>query len=109
MNDLLGDVKVHDEGEARPPRRQRRGQAENPAYNGNGPDVEMASFAPPPSDHEAAMQTFFTAVEEIKKDMKTIREAETGIEELHERGKTLVKSKDVQKARQEMQVTCACI
>ncbi len=111
MNDLLGDIKANgaeeDEGRARPPRRGRTKKINNPTYEGDNVqgDVEMGeAFVPPPSDQELAMSTFFAAVDEVKKDMAAIRAAQQDIMDMHERSKTLVKSKDVQKSRQKMQV-----
>lgn len=50
------------------------------------------------------MQAFFKSVEEIKKDMADIRELQRDVNQMHEKGKTIVKSKEMQRHREDMQV-----
>ena len=95
MNDLLGTVK---------------GKGNNALYKGEeheeeGHDEEQG-FTPPPSAAETEMQEFFRKVEDVKKDMAEIRSLQKEITTIHEKSKTIVKSKEMQKQREVMQV-CA--
>lgn len=93
MNDLLGNVR-----------------GSNPAYAGkddgfeHDSDIEEGPPGPPPSEAEQAMQRFFAAVESIKMDMAQIRALQREVNELHEQGKTIVKSDAVKKHQRLMQV-----
>jgi len=60
-------------------------------------------FQQPLSDHEQVMQRFFNHVEDIKKDMASIKELQRQVTQSHESGKVLVKSKEVQRHRQDLQ------
>lgn len=93
MNDLLGTVK---------------GKGSNALYKGeekgdDGHDEEQG-FTPPPSAAETEMQDFFSKVEDVKKDMAEIRSLQKEITTIHEKSKTIVKSKEMQKQREVMQV-----
>lgn len=94
MNDLLGDGLGGDGG---------RGGKRSKQQAVESGDIEMG-FAPPPTDQQLAMQQFFTAVEEIKKDMAEIKGLQKDLDQMHERSKTIVKSKEMQRHREEMQV-----
>ena len=93
MNDLLGSVKASG----------TRKQADE----GDG-DVEEVDeeegVAPPPTEAEREMQQFFRAVEAIKTDMAETRSLQKDILSMHEKSKTIVKSKEMQKHRELMQV-----
>eukprot|EP00798_Chlamydomonas_sp_ICE-L_P018466 gene18466-24952_t len=65
-------------------------------------DIE-AGYAPPPTESEQSMQNFFKAVEGVKGDIAEIRTLQKEINSMHEKGKTIVKSKDMQKHREDMQ------
>eukprot|EP00197_Chlamydomonas_leiostraca_P011442 CAMPEP_0202869470 /NCGR_PEP_ID=MMETSP1391-20130828/12469_1 /ASSEMBLY_ACC=CAM_ASM_000867 /TAXON_ID=1034604 /ORGANISM="Chlamydomonas leiostraca, Strain SAG 11-49" /LENGTH=310 /DNA_ID=CAMNT_0049549791 /DNA_START=174 /DNA_END=1103 /DNA_ORIENTATION=+ len=93
MNDLLGDA-GGDGGKG-------RGGRKNPAYSGQG-DVEEG-FEAPPTEQEMAMQQFFRSVEDIKTDMAEIRGLQRDVMAMHEKSKTIVKSKEMEKHRKEMQ------
>ena len=90
MNDLLGNV---------------RGGGEENGFEAD--DIE-AGYQPPPSDGEQSMQSFFRYVEDIKTDVAEIRSLQREINSMHEKSKTLVKSKDMQKHRDDMQVRAWC-
>lgn len=49
------------------------------------------------------MQSFFQQVEGVKGDMADIRKLQQDINQMHERGKTIVKSKEMQRHREELQ------
>ncbi len=85
MNDLLGNVRGGSDDGVR------------------AEDVE-AGFAAPPTEAEMSMQAFFKYVEDIKTDVAEIRSLQKEINEMHERSKTIVKSKEMQKHREDMQV-----
>lgn len=91
MNDLLGNVK---------------GKG-NTLYAGNEEVDEGVEegFTAPPSDAEREMQEFFKTVEVIKTDMAEIRTLQKDITTIHEKSKTIVKSKEMQKQREVMQVS----
>lgn len=55
------------------------------------------------TESDKDLQVFFTKVEEIKGDMAEIKALQREIQQAHEKGKTLVKTKDIQKHRDEMQ------
>jgi hypothetical protein len=50
------------------------------------------------------MNRFFATVEEVKADLAQINGLQQEVVRMHEASKTLVKSKEVQRSRQEMQV-----
>jgi hypothetical protein len=51
-----------------------------------------------------AMQQFFKSVEDIKGDMAEIRGLQRDVMTMHEKSKTIVKSKEMEKHRKDMQV-----
>ena len=89
MNDLLGNVR-----------------ADGGAIDEE--DIE-AGYAPPPNEAEQSMQTFFKYVDDIKTDIAEIRNLQKEINTMHEKSKTLVKTKDMQKHRDDMQVCTYCL
>lgn len=95
MNDLLGNDGGRWGG--------GQGGAQNPAYSGRG-DVEEG-FEVPPTEQELVMRQFFTSVEDIKGDMAEIRALQRDVMAMHERSKTIVKSKEMEKHRKDMQVS----
>jgi hypothetical protein len=91
MNDLL--INVH----------------QNEAYDGpeiqeDDGDIEEGPPEAPPTDDELSMKEFFRSVEDIKKDMNGIRALQREVTELHDAGKTMVKTKEVQRHQETMQV-----
>lgn len=92
MNDLLSSVK---------------GRASTRASGGEDVDeidVEEG-FTAPPTEAEREMQAFFEKVEDIKKDMIEIKTLQKDINTMHEKSKTIVKTKEMQKQREQMQVS----
>lgn len=89
-NDLLAQVK-----------------GKNALYDGEDDneieDIEE-QVAPPPTDAEREMQEFFKKVELVKTDLAEVKELQKEILSMHEKGKTIVKSKEMQKHRELMQV-----
>jgi syntaxin 1B/2/3 len=55
------------------------------------------------------MQRFFKTVEELKSDMAKIRGLQREVTEMNERGKTIVKTKEVQRHQEAMQVSARMI
>ncbi len=122
MNDLLGNLHGGGGGggggdggdDYRPRARRGPPPATNPAYNGAPAraggrsvpsDVEMGAFPTPAANEDVGgMKGFFESVETIKADLAQIRTLQQEVHTVHEASKTLVKSKEVQRARQEMQV-----
>eukprot|EP00201_Polytomella_parva_P023349 CAMPEP_0175047880 /NCGR_PEP_ID=MMETSP0052_2-20121109/5855_1 /TAXON_ID=51329 ORGANISM="Polytomella parva, Strain SAG 63-3" /NCGR_SAMPLE_ID=MMETSP0052_2 /ASSEMBLY_ACC=CAM_ASM_000194 /LENGTH=305 /DNA_ID=CAMNT_0016311833 /DNA_START=121 /DNA_END=1035 /DNA_ORIENTATION=+ len=88
MNDLLGSVK---------------GNSLYAAENDDDEFMDMEQQATPISDADKQMQEFFKKVEDIKRDMAQIKSLQTDIVAMHEKGKTIVKSKEMQKHRDAMQ------
>ncbi|PNW74183.1 hypothetical protein CHLRE_13g588550v5 [Chlamydomonas reinhardtii] len=88
-NDLLAQVK-----------------GKNALYDGEDDneieDIEE-QVAPPPTDAEREMQEFFKKVELVKTDLAEVKELQKEILSMHEKGKTIVKSKEMQKHRELMQ------
>lgn len=93
MNDLLSTVKSKRRGG------KEGGKDENELYEGM-----EAGFTPPVSDAEQAMQDFFRKVEEVKTDMGEIKSLQKEIVTLHEKGKTIVKTKEIQKHQEDIKV-----
>lgn len=89
MNDLLGAA--------------RAGQT-NSLYAGEGGDLEEGGYHPPPTDSEKEMQEFFKQVEAVKTDMAEIRGLQREVNQMNEKSKIIVKSKEMQKHREDMQV-----
>mmetsp|Transcript_23457 Transcript_23457/g.51498 ORF Transcript_23457/g.51498 Transcript_23457/m.51498 type:complete len:312 (-) Transcript_23457:687-1622(-) len=90
MNDLLGNVK--------------KGST---LYEGrDDDDVETGldgAPLPPASDKEMSMKRFFEQVEDIKKDLAEIRSLQKEVLQMHEKSKTIVKTKEMQQHQQAMQ------
>ncbi len=57
-----------------------------------------------PTEKGQAMRAFFSNVESIKSDMAEIRSLQREVLAMHEKSKTIVKSKDMERHREEMQV-----
>lgn len=95
MNDLLGAA--------------RAGQ-DNSLYARDS-DIEEGTYHPPPTDSEKEMQEFFKKVEDIKTDMAEIRGLQREVNQMNEKSKIIVKSKEMQKHREDMQVgeTSGCL
>lgn len=93
--DLLGTVKGGGGGKRKPP-----------ADGGDVDEIDLEEdeFAPPPTEAEREMAGFFKAVEAIKIDMAEIRTLQKDILTTHEKSKTIVKTKEMQKQREVMQV-----
>ncbi|KAF5840438.1 Qa-SNARE, Sso1/Syntaxin1-type [Dunaliella salina] len=96
MNDLLGEVRPKDSL-----------AGNNPAYEAApGSDVEMGEVglsAPAATEKGQAMRAFFSNVESIKNDMAEIRALQREVLAMHEKSKTIVKSKDMERHREDMQ------
>ncbi len=93
MNDLLGDIK---------PTIAAGGYARGPG-NSNGGDVEMGSSGGAAGDQDA-LQSYFREVESIKKEMDGIKAAQRDLMTMHENTKAMIKTREVQQARQAMEV-----
>ena len=94
MNDLLGGAPAS--------KRSARYKAD---YDDDEGDIEEGGPPPPPpTEGDQSMQKFFATVEELKADMATIRGLQKEVVDLNEKGKTIVKTKEVQKHQEAMQV-----
>jgi hypothetical protein len=101
MNDLLFAVKGPSPNGAGPsggPGGQRPGGGPGLGY-----DVE-AGYSAAQSERGKEMDEFFAKVEEIKGDMQEIKGRQRDIRAMHERSKTIVRQKEMQRHREEMQV-----
>ena len=98
MNDLLGGAQAGG----------KRGAKYQPDDEGaeeqHGDIEEGGPPPPPPTDEEQSMKLFFKSVEALKTDMAEIRGLQREVTDLNEKGKTIVKTKEVQKHQEEMQV-----
>jgi len=84
MNDLLGNVRAVDEVQV---------------------DLESGrAGGPSTSDGESMMVRFYESVAEVKANLVEIKGMQDEIRDMNETGKTLIKSKDVEKHREDMQV-----
>lgn len=95
MNDLLGVVKGRGDEAGAPPQPP-------PGPRSTAYDVE-AGFTAAPGQRED-IDAFFARVEEIKGDMAQVKSLEGDIERMHEEGKSIVRSKEMQEQRRAMQV-----
>eukprot|EP00879_Flechtneria_rotunda_P015726 GHRR01016448.1.p1 GENE.GHRR01016448.1~~GHRR01016448.1.p1 ORF type:complete len:314 (+),score=126.88 GHRR01016448.1:294-1235(+) len=91
MNDLLFAVKGHEGYSAR-----ERGP------NGVAYDIE-AGYTTAQSEKTKEMEQFFAKVEELKQDMAEIKSKQREIQHMHEKGKGIVRQKEVQQNKDEMQ------
>jgi syntaxin 1B/2/3 len=91
MNDLLGAVHSGGSGIGR-----GREQANY--------DIE-AGFSTQQSEQNKEMEQFFAKVEEIKADLADIKTRQREVQQMHERSKTIVRQKEMQKHREDMQVS----
>lgn len=68
-------------------------------------DFDNLENAQPPEETESDrdMQVFFQKVEEVKGDMNEIKALQREIHQMHEKGKQLVKSKEIQAHQEELQ------
>jgi syntaxin 1B/2/3 len=108
MNDLLFAVKGAGGGDGAPPPppppppppRRPLGGGGAPAY-----DVEEGQPTSTAATTTTAteLEGFFAAVEEVKTDLADIRQRQRGIASLHERGKTIVRQKEMRRHQEEMQ------
>eukprot|EP00877_Chromochloris_zofingiensis_P014435 jgi/Chrzof1/9245/UNPLg00212.t1 len=92
MNDLLFTVKGQDGNAA-------RARPDMASY-----DVE-AGYTPQQSEKGKDMDAFFQKVEDVKRDMTEIKAKEREIQQMHERSKTIVRQKEMQQHREDMQAT----
>jgi hypothetical protein len=91
MNDLLFTVKTQEGQNVR--------GSPAVAY-----DIE-AGYTTAQSEKSKEMEQFFGKVEELKQDMSEIRAKQREIQHMHERSKTIVRQKEMQQHRDEMQVS----
>lgn len=99
MNDLLGNVGGQASSAAPP-----GVNTANPLSYGALEDAEAGMAAAAQPSHDKSMASFFAAVEDIKGDIGKIQQLQEEVVELHETGKTLIKTKDVKKQQGDMQV-----
>ena len=105
MNDLLGGAPERSKRSARAPPASSASMRANELYDADEVDLEEGGPPPPPpSEGEQSMKAFFKTVEELKENMAEIRGLQREVVDLNEKGKTLVKTKAVQKHQEEMQV-----
>ena len=114
MNDLLGGAPERSKRSARAPPASSASMRANELYDAEEVDLEEGPPPPPPSEGEHSMKAFFKTVEELKENMAEIRGLQREVVDLNEKGKTLVKTKAVQKHQEEMQVgsgnlRCICM
>lgn len=106
MNDLLSAVRGGggSDSEGERPARAKGGKTttNNALYDG---DIEEG-YAPPvgQTELEEDMTNFFEVIERIKADMGGIRNLQREIVSSNEKGKTIVKTKAMQKHQADMQV-----
>ena len=99
MNDLLFAVKGPGQG-APPPPPQRYGSG------GGGPgggDLESGPAAGAGAARSRDLDEFFARVEDVKADMQAIRSRQRDVRAMHERSKTIVRQREMQAHREEMQ------
>lgn len=96
MNDLLFAVKGGGDGAAPPPPPPPRRPLGDVEEGGMAGGAQAA-----PSGLE--LEGFFAAAEEVKADLADIRGRQRGIAALHERGKTIVRQKEMRRHQEEMQ------
>ena len=97
MNDLLGGAQAGG-------KRGAKYQPDDDGAEEHGDIEEGGPPPPPPTDEEQSMKLFFKSVEALKTDMAEIRGLQREVTDLNEKGKTIVKTKEVQKHQEEMQV-----
>ncbi|GLI65768.1 hypothetical protein VaNZ11_009362 [Volvox africanus] len=82
-------------------------KGKNVVYKGEDDDPDIDDIedqvAPPPTDAEREMQEFFRKVEQVKLDLAAIKDLQKEVLSMHEKGKTIVKSKEMQRHRELMQ------
>lgn len=101
MNDLLYAVKGADAASpSRPPAASAYGDVELGRGPGAGPTPPPA----PASEKAKEMDLFFAKVEDVKADMAEIKTRQREIQQMHERSKTIVRQKEMQRHREDMQV-----
>jgi hypothetical protein len=66
-------------------------------------DIE-AGYTAQQSEQGKEMEQFFAKVEEVKADLADIRSKQREVQEMHERSKTIVRQKEMQRHREDMQV-----
>jgi hypothetical protein len=95
MNDLLGEVKG------------REGLGRRPASPAAAAAFDIEGGAPAANGRTADMDAFFKQVDDIKKDLTEIKALERQVIQMHDQSKTIVRQKDVQQHRADMQVSGA--
>lgn len=95
MNDLLGEVKG------------REGLGRRPASPAAAAAFDIEGGAPAANGRTADMDAFFKQVDDIKKDLTDIKALERQVIQMHDQSKTIVRQKDVQQHRADMQVSSA--
>jgi syntaxin 1B/2/3 len=108
MNDLLFAVKGAGAGAPPPPPPPPPRRPATGAAGGNpADDLEQGggatSLDAPPADRAGELEGFFAAAEAVKADLADIRQRQRGIAALHERGKTIVRQKEMRRHQEEMQ------
>jgi hypothetical protein len=98
MNDLLFAVKGPEASSSRP-----GGRPESP---GIPYDVE-AGLTTAQSEKSKDMDDFFQEVDGIKRDMTEIKQRQREIAQMHDHSKTIVRQREVQQHRDQMQVRLA--
>jgi syntaxin 1B/2/3 len=109
MNDLLFAVKGTGGGDAPPPPPPpRRGGAAGAGgpydlEEGGGLGTNPAAAGLPGTERARELEGFFAAAEDVKRDLADIRQRQRGIAALHERGKTIVRQKEMRQHQEQMQ------
>ena len=67
-------------------------------------DIE-AGYTAAQSERTAEMNTFFARVDELKADLQAIRAKQREVQAMHERSKSIVRPREMQTARDEMQAS----
>lgn len=93
MNNILSTVKGADGAP---------GRASMAAGAGLSFDIE-AGYTAAQSERTAEMNTFFARVDELKADLQAIRSKQREVQAMHERSKSIVRPREMQAARDEMQ------
>lgn len=101
MNDLLGDIKG--KGNALYSNKDDDDFDIEQGRSTKGGGAGASEPAAPPTEQELSMGAFFKSVEAVKGDLAQIKALQLEVTELHERGKTIVKTKEVQRHQEAMQ------
>ncbi len=98
MNDLLFAVK----GPGGPSNGAGGSGGGPPGRGAPGHDIE-AGYSAAQSERSKEMDEFFARVEDVKGDMQEVKGRQRDIRAMHERSKTIVRQKEMQRHREEMQ------